>query len=234
MGLLMLGPFSFAQNNPDSQPVTEEHNAKDLNKVINDYNKDAEKVLKDTETLNKNSETSTELPEKEFNNSGNTDIASQFKKLKSHELPKDLKKVKYSDAIKLTLEPLRALSDRELQARLKEATQSSGSAELFKRYPVLVVLCVNLIKDQEALPRFVSIADDQDKLIKFAGFIIGTMALGIFIKMFFKKEGRSILGAISLWFVRFTIITSLRLVILYSFYGSEITPAFKIISKTLF
>ena len=129
---------------------------------------------------------------------------------------------------------MRSLSDSELQARLKEATKSSGAAELFNRYPKLNVVFVQLIKDKDALPRFVSIADDKDKLIKFSGFMILTFALAIIIKLFLKKEGRSILEAISLWFVRFIIITAIRGFIIYTFYAAEISPALKIISKTLF
>ena len=67
MGLFLIGSFSFAQTNSETQTITEDHNEKDLNKVINDYAKDSQKAIKDIESIEGNSGSTNDLSDKELN-----------------------------------------------------------------------------------------------------------------------------------------------------------------------
>jgi hypothetical protein len=148
--------------------------------------------------------------------------------------PKGLKKIKYSDALRVTLEPLQKMSEAELVALLKDNTKGSSAEEYINRFPKLVVFAVRLIKDKEAIPSMARILDDQDRLISFSGIMLATILFAFFLKRFMKREGRSIGKALGLWFLRFLIISALRFGITLYFFSAELEPMFKIASKTFF
>ena len=253
MGLVLLGPAVYAQtpnenSAPNQNEIQEDHNTKDLDKVLRDYNKDSEKVLKDAEKLVPKEGETTEvqegLSEKELGDGKVVDPNDEEalekahmgmlnqKSVKKNPVPENLKKVKYADAIRVALASLQTLSEAELVKLLKENTKGSGAAQYFDRFPLLSTFAVRLIKDPEAMPRFVSIADDTDRLIRFGGLMVGTILVGVILKRIFRKEGRGIPAALGFWFLRFMILSSLRLFLLYSYYGKEIGPAMKIANKT--
>jgi hypothetical protein len=241
MGLFLSGPYSLAQtpsDNSQSAPenqIQEEHDTKNLNKLLKDYNKNQEKVLKDSETINE-MESSSELSDKDLNSAksngtASTSLGDYFKKRIE---PKDLKKVKYSNAVKLALEPLQKLKERELLTLLHENTKGSAAGTYIDRFPTFALFAVRLIKDPSALPSLASIADDSEKVINFIGVMLCTFLVAFILKRYTKKEGRPVMEAIGIWFLRFLIITSLRFGILMYFYSTELSPAFSIVSKTFF
>ena len=233
LGLFIIGPNLFADSNSETNPDTiqEDHDTKNLDKLLSDYNKDQKKVLDDSAKIIKNDDNN-DLTEKELgvNQNANVIKSSLFKKVD----PTSLKKIKYSEALKVAIEPLQKMSEPELVNLLKENSKNSTAAVYISRYPKVTLFTVRLIKDKEALPNLGKILDDEQNLIRFSGMMLTTIIFGFFLKQFMKKDGRSIVLAISLWFFRFLIINSFRIGILIYFFGPELTPAFKIATKTFF
>lgn len=254
MGLCFIGPFSFAQdaaNNPNQNPsqIEEEHDTKNLDKLLKDYNKDQAKVLKDAATINKMDDTG-ELSEKELGSGkvvnpddenalvkANDEMLDpiKFKKKAAPPIdPKELNKLSPSAALRVALGPLQKMSEAELLNLLRENSKDSPAVEYINHYPKLALFAVRLIKDAEALPALLKILDDQKKLIRFGGLMLFTIVFAFILRRLLKKEGRSVLMALSLWLLRFLIITSLRFGIIVYFYGKEIEPTFNLVTKTFF
>jgi hypothetical protein len=261
LGLLLIGPnilaladdtgsdtpaTSAAENIQDKKiqnQIEEEHDTKNLDKLLIDYNKDSEKVLKDAAKIIQKDEGS-DVSNKELgiNHNGDPDEQSALKKAdlsmfdfnKKKIDPKALKKIKYSQVLRVTLEPLQKMDEKELLQLLKDNTKGSPSGAYIDRFPKLAVFAVRLIKDKEALPSLAKIIDDQDRLIHFSGIMLATILIAFFLKRLMKKEGRSIAKAFGLWFLRFLIISSLRIGILFYFFSVEVGPTLNIASKTFF
>lgn len=256
LGLLLTGGFSYAQNDPGPEEV---HDTQNLDKLLKDYNKDQEKVLKDAQKmlpqdqgqaegegvegssdeadviLGKESTGPVLDPDDEKSKDGKVRIGIfDPNLLKRKKTVNKEPQVKYSEVIRVALEPLQKLPERELIKLLLENTDKSSAGEYIRRYPKLAVFTIRLIKDKNALPNFVKIADDHDKLIRFLGIMVATILLAMLLKRMMKKEGRPIWKAVSLWFFRLVIMTSLRFAILLLFFSEEITPIFKIAGKTFF
>lgn len=235
MGLTFLGPFSFAQTQ-----IEEEHDTKNLDKLLKDYNKNQVKVLKDAETIIKMDESEKiidsdngEVKEiEEVKKPSPVPFDASFFKKKID--PKDLKKIKYSEAMKIALAPLQKMSEAELLHLLHENTKGSNSQVYVERFPKMAIFAVRLIKDPVALPELARILEDQEKLIRFGAIMITTILVGMLLKRLMSRKGRSILKSIGYWFVRFLVMTSLRLGILTFFYGKEITPTLVLAAKTFF
>lgn len=221
-----MGGFSFAQTESppeDSQEIQEEHDTKNLNELLREYSKDQEKVLRDAEYI-QGAEATTDLPEE----------VTHKTIVKKVQDPKKLKKMKYSEAITIALMPLQKLSEKELIRLLNEKTTDSSIKKYIDQFPKLTVFTVRLIKSKDALPSLTKIADDEDRFIRFAAIMISTILFSFFLKRLMRREGRSILKAVSLWFLRFMIVSSLRLAIVLYFFSEEITPTFKIALETFF
>jgi hypothetical protein len=252
MGLFLIGPFSFAQSEKENSPpqesqIKEEHDTKNLDKLLIDYNKDQEKVLKDSNTL-LHEEATGELSDKELGNgkvvnppSSDEEKVKPFVKWdsqadiqKNKMKDKDLKKISYFNALKSTLEPLQKMREEELNKLLLENTKGTNAGKYIMYFPKISLFAVRLIKDPKALPYLGKIVDDQDKLIRFLGIMISTLLFGIVLKRMLKREGRSILMAVTFWFVRLLILACLRLGIIYYFYSSEISPTLSIAAKTFY
>lgn len=248
MGLILLGPFSFAQiSRPIQQnaEIEEVHDTNKLNKVLQDYNKDQQKVLQDAEMI-KEMETTGEVSDEELGKGKMIDPDNEKALEQAHEMlgsslgmmknekKKDLKKIKYSEAIRTTLAPLQKLSEKELSDMLKENTKGTAAGTYVERFPKMMTIAVRLIKDPEAIPGVVRTVDDQDKLIRFAGLMIATILVGFFLKRLMAKEGRGVLASLGYWFLRSLIMFGLRVGIIVFFYSEELTPAFKVVSRSIF
>lgn len=253
MGLFILGPLNTeaqeeaAQAAPAALPaeIQEDHDTQNLNKVLKEYNQDSEKVLRDAQKLVPKEEIEG-LPdgelggEKALNPDDESNIETKARAakfdpnmLKKYD-PKDMKNVKYSEMIRGLLEPIQKMPEKEIYKLLAETTKDTAADGYINSFPKIAVFMVSAIKDKEAIPSLVSMADDQDKAVYFGGTMLFTILFGILLKKFLKKEGRSIKEAIGLWFFRFCLITSLRLAIIIFFFGNELTPIVKIAARTLY
>lgn len=253
LGLLFIGPSIFAQTDTsisatsddatqNKNQIEEEHDTKNLDKLLIDYNKDQDQVLKDAAKIIQKDDNG-ELTNKELGVEQNNDSDERpaLKKadlsmfdLKKRVDPNSLKKMQYADALRVALEPLQKMGEVELIKLLKENSKGSTAEVYIDRYPKLAVFTVRLIKSKEALPGLAQIIDDQDRLIHFAGIMITTILIAFFLKRLMKREGRSVGKALGLWFLRFLIISFLRLGIILYFFSTELAPTFNIATKTFF
>ena len=238
MGLVFLGPYSFAQNEKKIIIATEstsENNedldTQNLNKLLIDYNKNQQKILNNAKDTKDNTlEHSKEEVVEDFKDQKNI----KQKKINADPKNTNLKNIKYSEAIKVALAPLQKMSESELSKLLRDNTAGSSSGKLISRYPNVILFSVRLIKDKLAIANLAKIIDDQKKLINFSGIMLSTFLISFFLKYFLKKSGRSILKAISIWFLRFMIMISIRLGVIIYFFGEELAPTFKIAIRMLF
>ncbi len=244
--IVLLSTALLAQDESSQEPqsetpqIKEDHDTKNLDKLLKEYNQDTQKVINNDEKIQKMDDTG-ELNEKELSNgllndSEKPEILSQNGMLVkgSRFRVADNKKTNYSDAISAALSTLQKLPAAELEGLLKDSFKTSGPGAFFANSPRFILLLVRLIKDKKALPSLVKILDDQSKLIKFYSAILFTFILGIFLKKIMRKEGQPISIALWLWFVRFSIIYLVRFIIIFMFYGNEISPALNIVSHTFF
>jgi hypothetical protein len=210
MGLFLLGPFSYAAGNFDKDAPMEEHNTAELEKLLESYRKDPEKILKNFDGL-KNDNQST---------LGKNGKPSQ-------------KKLTYSQSIRQFLIPLQSMPEAQLRQVLNESIEKTGSLSVLKKFPFVLNLWVGLIKEKDAIPQLVSIFENQNKLIHFGIAFLFTMILGFVLRMSMRKKDRTIAKAMYYWFLRFVGILILRIFIVIYFFGPQLKPAFQVFVRTL-
>ena len=211
MGLNLLGPFSYAAGNFDKNAPMEEHNTAELEKLIENYSKDPDKVLKNLKDL-QDAEQS-----KSSKNSKNTHS-----------------KMTYSQSIRQVLIPLQSMPEAQLRQVLTESIEKSNTLTPLKNFPFVVNFWVGLIREKEAIPQLVSIFENQTKLVHFGIAFLLTMILGFVLRMAMRKKDRTIAKAIYYWFLRFTGILILRIFIVVYFFGPQVRPAFSVFLRTIF
>jgi hypothetical protein len=211
VGLNLLGPFSYAAGNFDKNAPMEEHNTAELEKLIENYSKDPDKVLKNLKDL-QDAEQS-----KSSKNSKNTHS-----------------KMTYSQSIRQVLIPLQSMPEAQLRQVLTESIEKSNTLTPLKNFPFVVNFWVGLIREKEAIPQLVSIFENQTKLVHFGIAFLLTMILGFVLRMAMRKKDRTIAKAIYYWFLRFTGILILRIFIVVYFFGPQVRPAFSVFLRTIF
>jgi hypothetical protein len=238
LGLVFLGPYSYAQTEktPATNEIQEEHDTQNLNNLLIEYNKKQEALKKSQEGRDSN-------PAKAFeNDSSEEEMAKALDKMALHKPKKtkalkelsEFKDLNYSESLRVALAPLQKLSEKELSKLLLDNTKGTSAEKYIARFPKLILFCVRLIKDKVAIPNLVKILEDQKRLVRFAATMLTTILLSFFLKYLLKKEGRAVWKAVVLWFLRFFIITTLRVGVITYFFNEELGPAFKIGIKLLF
>lgn len=259
MGLLILEGPCFAQTpdqNPNSEnPTTnptiidtekptespqEEHDTQDLEKLLKRYNTDSEKILKDADKLHNDTNTN-EVKESEIESMPRSEVTETHTRdafeevidtgLKSRHKPKVISS-EISNSVRLALEPLQKLSEKDLLKRLDEATKQSIARPYMEQFPNITIFAVRLIKDKESIPSMVKILEDRDRLIWFAGTMLFTIVFGFILKKVMHREGRSFLKAALYFFIRMYIVFAVRVAVVYYFYSVEFTPAAKVFKAT--
>lgn len=261
MGLLFLEGPCFAQSpdqNPKSEnpttnptiinaektaePPEEEHDTQDLEKLLKRYNTDSEKILKDADKLHSDTNTN-EVKESEIESMPVSEVAAEtsaprdaFEEVidtgfKSRRKPKVISS-ELSNSVRLALEPLQKLSEKDLLKRLDESTKESPARPYMDQFPNITIFAVRLIKDTESIPSMVKILEDKDRLVWFAGAMLSTILLGFILKRLMHREGRSFLKAVLYFVIRMYIMFGIRVAIVYYFYSVEFTPASKVFKAT--
>lgn len=211
LGLSFLGPFSYATGNFDKNAPIEEHNTAELEKLLDNYRKDPDKILNNLKDLQDN----------EHSKSGKNNKINQ-------------KKMTYSQSIRQVLIPLQSMPEAQLRQVLTETIEKSNTLSPLKKFPFVVNLWVGLIREKEAIPQLVTIFEDQTKLVHFGIAFLLTMILGFVLRMSLRKKDRTIAKAIYYWFLRFTGILILRIFIMVYFFGPQLRPAFSVFLRALF
>ena len=211
LGLSFLGPFSYATGNFDKNAPIEEHNTAELEKLLENYRKDPDKILNNLKDFQDN----------EHSKSGKNNKTNQ-------------KKMTYSHSIRQVLIPLQSMPEAQLRQVLTETIEKSNTLSPLKKFPFVVNLWVGLIREKEAIPQLVTIFEDQTKLVHFGIAFLLTMILGFVLRMTLRKKDRTIAKAIYYWFLRFTGILILRIFIMVYFFGPQLRPAFSVFLRALF
>jgi hypothetical protein len=231
------------ESKTQAPPDEESHNTKDLDKLLERYNTDSKKVLEDNSKINDGEDASksevldsdiekmkpSEDPVKSvsINVSKKTkeDIAAKIaaSKANSSEL---------STSVRIALEPLQRLSEKELLKRLDESTKDSSVRPYMDKFPNFTVFVVRLIKDKESIPSVVKILENRDRLIRFVGVMIGTLVFAFILKRVMRREGRSFIRSAFYFILRSFIMFGIRVFIIYWFFGAELAPVMKIFNHT--
>jgi hypothetical protein len=228
MGFLVGSPVLFADESNNS--IEEVHDSEKLDKMLVQYNQEKDKNLESTHPIIDNEQS--EVSDAEIEKAAENRVKAG---LNSNKLdPKSLKEIKYSEAMKVALGPLQVMSEKQLVTLLSDNTKGTKAEKLISQFPLISLFAVRLIKDKEALPSLVKIIEDEKKLIHFSAAILCSMIFAFILKRFMKKEGRTILKSISLWFLRFLIVSFLRICIVYYFFSMEIGPSLKLARMTFF
>lgn len=261
MGLLILEGPCFAQGpdqdrgseNPTTNPTIinaekpteapeEEHDTQDLEKLLKRYNTDSEKILKDADKLHNDTNTN-EVKESEIESMPRSEVVTEtqvsrdaFEEvidtgLKSRKKPKVISS-DFSNSVRLALEPLQKLSEKDLLKRLDESTKDSAARPYMDQFPNITIFAVRLIKDKESIPSMAKIVEDRDRLIWFAGAMLSTILFGFILKRIMHREGRSFLKAVLYFFIRMYVVFAVRVAIVYYFFSVELTPAAKVFKAT--
>ncbi|MEA9358499.1 hypothetical protein SHI21_19845 [Bacteriovorax sp. PP10] len=261
MGLLILEGPCFAQTpdqervgseNPTTNPTIidaekptespqEEHDTQDLEKLLKRYNTDSEKILKDADKLHNDTNTN-EVKESEIESMPRSEVTEvhaprdAFEEvidtgLKSRHKPKVISS-DISNSVRMALEPLQKLSEKDLLKRLDESTKESVARPYMDQFPNITIFAVRLIKDKESIPSMAKILEDKDRLIWFVGAMLSTILFGFILKKVMHREGRSFLKAVLYFFIRMYIVFAVRVAIVYYFYSVEFTPAAKVFKAT--
>ncbi len=233
------GGICFAQEPSDtgSKPseqvkVEEDHDTKDLEDLLKKYNTDQIKVIEDN----------SKLQNIDAQNSENEKLEQEIEALanaKRIEFVKGKKKAeekitiddKLSNSIKIALEPLQQLSDKELKERFIDASKQTKFYPYLEKFPKAIVFGTSLIKDREAIPNLIKILEDKKRLVTFGGIMVMTIIVGLALKKLFYNEKRSFLGVIFFFFLRVYTMLFLRIGIVYYFFSKELSPTIEVFKK---
>ena len=242
---------NIASENPTTNPSVdtdiptadpeEEHDTQDLEKLLKRYNRDQEAILNDANKLHGDlgsnvvhEDEINEMPHSEVkptpkNNDALTEVyeAGMRSRKKGEILP-----TKLSNSVRFVLQPLQKLSEAELLKRLDESTLDSPIRAYIAQFPNLTKYFIRLIKDSESIPSLIKILEDKETLIRFIGVMLLTIVVGILLKKYMHKEGRSFPKAALYFFMRLAIMLILRVAVVYYFYSKELTPAAKVFKST--
>jgi hypothetical protein len=242
--LLLYGDLSFSneQNPPNEVSADENHDTKDLNELLKKYNTNPDESL-DSDSKVKNLDSSTvEVDNKmieEMRPSENPVDVAETRALKNSKdifsnLKSPEKKISqdFSNSVRILLEPIQKLSDFEIQKQIQLAIKDSPAREFLDKHPKYIDFAIKLIKDKESIPSMAKILDNKNRLIQFMGLMLFTFILGIFLKRFMHKEGRSFIKAAFYFIVRSYIMFSLRVFLVYLFYKEEFGPVIKLVKQS--
>lgn len=237
---LHFGDLVFSQE-PDSNregievgiDAQEQHDTRDLEELLKKYNKDQVKVIEDNSKIHNIESQSEDSEMREFELEAaalNTKIAQIHKKKKDDKVTTN---EKLSESVRLVLQPLQILSEKELESLLLETSKTSKLKIFFEKFPKAVTFSVGIIKNKEAIPSLVSVVENKPRLLNFSVLMLATFLVGLFLKKLFFKKDRSFLGLIFFFIIRIQLMFLLRVVIIYYFFSKELTPA-SIVFKKVF
>lgn len=126
------------------------------------------------------------------------------------------------------LSQFRNMEPVELREQLKSQINGTLFAPIIKSFPKVLDFVVNLFRDNEALPQLFTIPVDRKKLYIFAGLNILLMIIGWIVKKKQKEKGAGFFSGLKRWITLF----SLRIVLLFVFYGKELMPGVRVFKDT--
>jgi hypothetical protein len=127
------------------------------------------------------------------------------------------------------LSQFRMMDPRELRSQLETQINGTLFAPVIKTFPKLLDFTVNLFRDAEALPKLFTIPADRTKLYIFAGLNLMLMIMSWVIKKKQQNDKKpGMFSGVKRWFMMF----SMRIVLLFVFYGKELMPGMRVFKET--
>lgn len=125
--------------------------------------------------------------------------------------------------IELSMKRFRDQSPTELRADLLKRGQGNPLGVVFKSFPKILDLTVNMLRDPFAIPQLAKIPQDKKRLLTFLG-----VNVLIFIISWIVKKAKKGQAPISRWLF----FVGLRFGVLMFFFKTELTPAFLVFKRT--
>lgn len=139
-----------------------------------------------------------------------------------------------SSNVQKTIAPLQKIPEKELLIQLKENTKNSQVGPILEHFPTITLFMVRMLRDQEALPNLAKILENRHRLMEFAYWMLGTILFGILVTYIFKRNGVGIIESFFNYIFRFTLMFTIRVVIIYLFFAAELAATLSVFRKTFF
>lgn len=140
--------------------------------------------------------------------------------------------IKKKVAQMMTQNPFRLMGDSEVRNFIEQRVEGKPAGALLKNNPKLMNGIVEFIRDEKAIPTFLSIVNKPKKMK-----IYGSVVLGIFVVAFLlnlKNGGNRLMKRIVNKLVLMAVSTTLNFATFYFIFQDEISPTIKIFTKNLF
>lgn len=229
---LLLGGGLFNLSANDSS-LDEDHQTKDLEDLLDKYQKDSNAVLESYSNFDEEGNTLSEEDIKSLEGSVkkkavDKDYIHALKKRSKGEEELSLK-----EQVALALSPLQNLDDRRLTEFLNQAIHQSKISIISEKVPGFVDLLKRMIKSKDAIPGIVNISADKRKLIFFLGAILASLIISFVSKKFFYGKNSGCLGIIVGFVLHVLFMMAIRVGIIIYFFGEDLKPTFKIVTSWL-
>lgn len=241
LGLLLGGGLLNLKANDSS--VDEEHQTKDLEDLLDKYQKDSKAVLDAYSHFDENGNTLSEEDMKSLEDSGLNDSqkksvinsdknASRKGYLQAlRKKNKGQEELTVKEQVALALAPLQSLDDKRLTEVINRAIDGSHLKIVAQKFPNFSELLKNIIKSEEAIPGIVNIAEDKQRLIYFAAAILTSFIIGFLSKRIFYGRHYGCVGTVVGFILHCIFMTAIRIGIVIYFFGQDLSPTFKIITS---
>jgi hypothetical protein len=222
LGLFVSTPYIYAQE--------ENHDSEDLENVINDYRKNNSKVIEALNEANADGKVSHAEALKIMEmQTGEKGLATNGPKGKLD--PQEMIK-RMIPAIKLINQRFGSVSYEAARTEIETNISQTPAKGIFKAMPKGVDFITKLVRDDKALIASTGIFTDKKKLYNFLIINVVIFIFGFFILR--KSRDASFFEKVTKWFIKKTLLTSVRLGVLIYFFGTELGPTWNIFQDTFF
>ena len=163
------------------------------------------------------------------------EAAQSGDKKKLHELSKKLqgsflkgKNGKGPDVHKLvgaSLKQFQSMSQPQVEDFLRQRFKGKLGEKIFKKFPKLLTLSGEMLRDPKALPSFIEITKYRNKLYIFLGINVFLWLVGWFVTRLWKNaRDRNLIDRLFHSFKKFCILFPLRIAALYVLFPDQVTP----------
>lgn len=128
--------------------------------------------------------------------------------------------------------PMSKMSHQGLKSFLQQRIKDTKYEKVFSKFPKLLDILVELIRDNDALPSLMSMLDEQEKMLTYSYIVIGVIIFSIILNIFmFANAG--IFKRILFKIFMTVSVPLLNLIIFYLMFKKHLDPTISIIKKYL-
>lgn len=150
---------------------------------------------------------------------------------------KDVKNLLGSNDLELIVriqrELLKEKSDDSLVQGVLENISNPKVKLFLKKNPKVLLFYARMVKDKEAMPKLSQILRMKNELMSFSIFLIITFFVGWAWKRMDKRSSLGVIQYLFRFFLRFSILFGLRIMVFYVLFKEQISPTFKILLELI-